>query len=155
MQAKRLITVVDRAGAIARPPPVWAVAAALLAARGGASGRRAALRGSACYAVAAVITNVIMKPMFDRRRPRKGLLRGKRPLTSSFPSGHAASDAAFCFGGAQELPWLILPVGGMAMLAHWSIVRSGQHHLTDVLAAGFVGAASAWGVARLWPTADG
>ena len=155
MKAKSLITVVDRAGVIARPPPVWAAVAAVLAARGGVSGRRAALRGGACYTVAAVIGNVLMKPMVERRRPRKGRLRGKRPLTSSFPSGHAASDAAFCFGAAQELPWLILPLGGMAMLAHWSIVRSGQHHLTDVLAAGFVGAASAWGVARLWPTADG
>ena len=155
MKAKTLITVVDRAGAIARPPPVWAAAAALLAARGGASGRRAALRGGTCYALAAVITNVVMKPMAERRRPRKGRLRGKRPLTSSFPSGHAASDSAFSFGAAQELPSLILPLGGMAMLAHWSIVRSGQHHLTDVLAAGFVGAASAWSVARLWPPGRG
>ena len=151
MKARTLVTVVDRAGVIARPPPVWAATAALLAARGGASERRAALRGGTCYAVAAVIANVVMKPIVDRTRPRRGHLRGKRPLTSSFPSGHAASDAAFCFGAAQELPWLILPLGGMALLAHWSIVRSGQHHLTDVLAAGFVGAASAWAVQRLWP----
>ena len=150
---KTLTTVVDRAGAVARPPPVWAAAAALLAAGGGSSGRQAALRGGTCYAVAAVIANVVLKPMFDRGRPEKGRLRGKRPLTSSFPSGHAASDAAFCFGAAQELPWLILPLGGMAMLAHWSIVRTGQHHLTDVVAAGFIGAASAWTVQRLWPAA--
>lgn len=155
MQAKTVISVVDRAGAVARPPPVWAATAALLAARGGASGRRAALRGGACYAVAAVVANVIMKPMIDRSRPRKGRLRGQSPLTSSFPSGHAASDAAFCFGAAQELPWLILPLGGMAILAHWSIVRTGQHHLTDVLTAGFVGLTSAWIVGRRWPPARG
>ena len=87
---------------------IWMGSAAAGALAGGAY-RRAGLRGLGSLAVASFVSNSLVKPLVGRRRPdleRTQLARriGERPWTSSFPSGHSASAAAFATGAALELP---------------------------------------------------
>ena len=147
----KLLEVVDRAGHVAQQPPLWAAAAALLALAGGQRGRRAALRGSACYGAAAVVANVLVKPLVHRSRPPEAGEGRVGPVTSSFPSGHAATDLAFAFGAAQELPAVFIPLAAATTTAHWSLVRTRGHYAGDVFAGGVVGIVVAWAVWRLWP----
>jgi undecaprenyl-diphosphatase len=149
----RTASVLDRAGHIARQPPVWAAIAAVLAVVPGAHSRRAALRGAVCYGTTAVIANLVVKPIVRRDRPPQAG-RGKiGPITSSFPSGHAATDVAFVFGVAQELPVLFLPLGAMAVAAHWSLVRTRGHYATDVLFGGVLGIGVVLAIRKVWPSA--
>jgi undecaprenyl-diphosphatase len=73
------------------------------------------------------------------------------PLTSSFPSGHTATDLGFTFGAAQELPALLAPLSVVTLGSHWSLLRGREHYPTDIVAGGtlaFAVAAAAW---KLWP----
>lgn len=150
-RARRGSTWFGRLGDISQQPPVWAALAAVLAVGQGSRGRRAAVRGSVCYAVAAVLANLVIKPIVGRSRP-PGSGRGRPgPVTSSFPSGHAATDLAFSLGVAQELPMLFVPLSGLTLAAHWSLVRSRGHYPTDVFAGGVVGVVVAVAAWRLWP----
>jgi len=140
-----------RAGDIVQQPHAWAGVAGLLVLTG-SRGRRAALRGGACYVTAALI-HILIKPLVGRRRP-PGAGKGRiGPVTSSFPSGHAASDLAFTFGAAQELPIVLVPLSAATAAAHWSLVRSRGHYPTDVFAGGALGLAVALAAAALWPPA--
>lgn len=141
-----------RVGRITEQPPFWGGVAAALAVKGGEKGRQAALRGGVCYVVAAFIANIAIKPFVRRRRPQ-GAGEGRiGPLTSSFPSGHTASDLAFVFGVAQELPLLVIPLAGATAAGHWSLIRSKKHHASDVFGGGAIGLAVAYIVWKLWPT---
>jgi len=136
---------------IAEQPLFWGGVATALAVKGGTRGRQVALRGSVCYVVAAFIANVVIKPLVYRRRPQ-GAGEGRiTPVTSSFPSGHTASDSAFVFSVAQELPRLAIPLAVAATAAHWSLIRSEKHHVGDVLAGGAIGLGVAYIVWKLWP----
>lgn len=73
------------------------------------------------------------------------------PFTSSFPSGHAASDLAFAFGAAQELPRAFLPLSVCTLAVHWSLVRKRAHYPSDVIAGGALGIAVALAAWKLWP----
>ncbi len=120
------LTRLARVARIVEQPPFWGGVATALTVKGGARGRQAALRGSLCYVIAAFIANIVIKPLTGRRRPH-GASEGRiGPYTSSFPSGHTASDSAFVFGVAQELPLLAIPLAGAATAAHWSLIRSGK-----------------------------
>lgn len=148
--SRRGSTWFGRAGDIIQQPVAWAAVAGALAVGGGHRGRRAALRGSACYASAAVAANVIIKPLVSRSRP-PGAGRGRvEPVTSSFPSGHAATDLAFALGASQELPALFVPLSVATLAAHWSLVRNGGHYPSDVWGGGVVGVAVAVGTWALW-----
>ena len=48
---------------------LWLASAALLAATGGAGGRRAAVNGLASTALTSAIVNLVLKPLGGRRRP--------------------------------------------------------------------------------------
>ncbi|MGH3684456.1 MAG: phosphatase PAP2 family protein [Pseudonocardiaceae bacterium] len=145
------LTWLARAARIVEQPPFWGGVATALAVKGGTKGRQAALRGSVCYVVAALIANIVVKPLVHRRRPQ-GAGEGRiGPYTSSFPSGHTASDSAFVFGVAQELPLLMIPLAGAATAAHWSLIRSQKHHVSDVFAGGAIGLGVAYIVWKSWP----
>jgi undecaprenyl-diphosphatase len=105
-----------------------------------------------CYLVAAFIANFVFKPFVYRRRPQGAGEDRITPYTSSFPSGHTASDSAFVFGVAQELPLLAIPLGAAATVAHWSLIHSEKHHASDVLAGGAIGLGVAYIVRKSWPT---
>ena len=132
---------------------LWFVLAAVLALTGR---RRAAVRGLASLGVASAVANGPVK--WSTRRARPGLdsvplLRqlSLQPKTSSFPSGHSASAAAFATGVALEEPWLALPVGALGAGVAWGRVHTGVHYPGDVAAGLALGAASALVVTRVWP----
>jgi membrane-associated phospholipid phosphatase len=138
-------------GDVAQQPPVWAGIAGVLALGGGDRGRRAALRGSVHWLIAAVAANLVMKPLVKRSRP-PGAGKGRPgPITSSFPSGHTATDLAFTFGAATEIPFLLLPLSVATVSSHWSLVRSRGHYPTDVLGGGAVAVIVALVMWKLWP----
>jgi len=145
-------TWLGKAGDIAQQPPVWA-ALALVLGMGGPRGRRAALRGSVCY-TAAALAQIVIKLVVGRSRPVGSGLMRMGPVTSSFPSGHAATDLAFNIGASQEIPALFIPLSAATMAAHWSIVRSRGHYVSDVLAGGGLGLAVGLAAWRLWPSGD-
>jgi membrane-associated phospholipid phosphatase len=130
-------------GRVVKQPPFWLLAAGGMALAGGEQGRRAAVRGSACYLATAGVANLVLKPVAHRRRPPGAGPGPFRPLTSSMPSGHAASDTAFAVGAWLEWPATRLPMLALTTASHWSLVRSRSHYVTDILAGDLVGAAVA------------
>ncbi|MCA1842229.1 MAG: phosphatase PAP2 family protein [Actinobacteria bacterium] len=150
---RALVKLLDGTGHVAQQPPTWAVAACALAGGGGA-GRRAAARGSVCYAVSAVVANFLVKPLVRRRRPPRARRQLVGPVTSSFPSGHSATHVAFVLGASRELPQSFVPLAALAVVAHWSLVRSHGHYASDVVAGGLIGMAVTWAMGRLWPSSS-
>jgi membrane-associated phospholipid phosphatase len=150
-KARRGSTWFGRMGDVAQQPPVWAGVAAALALGGGDRGRRAALRASVCYGVTAVVANLIVKPLVARSRPPGAGEDRAGPVTSSFPSGHAATDLAFTFAAAQEIPVLFLVLAPATLAAHWSVVRSRGHYPSDVLVGGLLAVAVALVAWKVWP----
>lgn len=134
---------------------LWLAVAALLAASGGGR-RRAAVRGLASLAVASATANVPAKLSARRTRPELRpvpVVRHLRrqPTTSSFPSGHSASAAAFLGGVALEEPLLAAPVGLLAAGVAYGRVHTGVHYPGDVVAGVALGAVAAYAVRRAWP----
>ena len=140
-----------RLGDFTQQPPVWAALATGLAIAGRSRGRRAAGRGVVCYGVAAVVANLAIKPWVGRSRPPGAGEARPGPVTSSFPSGHTATDLAFSLGVTQEIPALFIPFTVATMAAHWSMVRSRGHYPSDILVGGVVGISVAFAAWRLWP----
>jgi len=150
-RARRGSTWFGRLGDVVQQPPAWAGLAVLLALGGGSRGKRAVAPGALCYGVAAVVANLVFKPFVGRSRPPGSGEGRPGPVTSSFPSGHTATDLAFSLAVAQEIPVLFIPLTVATMAAHWSMVRSRGHYPSDVLAGGVVGIAVAVAAWRLWP----
>lgn len=135
----------SRAGDVLRQPLVWAGFATAIA-LSGPRGRRAALRGTVCSATASLI-HLPLKRAFRRPRPRGARLHGAVLTTSSFPSGHTASDLGFVFGASQEAPLLFAPLSAATVASHWSLIRSRKHYPSDVVAGGAIAlvvTAAAW-----------
>ena len=150
-RARRGSTPFGRLGDFTQQPPLWAGLALALALAGGQRGRRAALRGSVHYGVAAIVGNLVIKPMVRRSRP-PGSGKGRMgPVTTSFPSGHTATDLAFALGASLELPALFLPLSCATMAAHWSLIRSRGHYPTDILGGGFLAVFLVVILWKLWP----
>jgi undecaprenyl-diphosphatase len=102
-----------------------------------------AVRFSAAMGVESFLTNVVIKSAFQRIRPHRGpdipLLYGlRRPITSSFPSGHAT--ASFCAAtllakGSRAAPaWYVL---ASAVAVTRVYVR--LHHPSDIAAGAALG----------------
>ena len=135
---------------------LWIGVAALLAARGGRANRRAALRGLVSVGATSAITNAFIKPVAARARPAPThsawLTRVARvPASTSFPSGHSASAAAFAVGVGMEAPHLAAPLGLAATAVGWSRVRTRVHYPGDVVAGFLTGAAVAYAMRYWWP----
>lgn len=125
---------------------LWLGSASALAAFGGEQGRRAAGNGIASLALTSAVVNVVLKPLWGRRRPERVkhrvpfARRVRMPKTGSFPSGHAASAFAFATGVASEAP---VPGGlliALAALVAYSRVHTGVHYPSDVVAGAVIGA---------------
>jgi undecaprenyl-diphosphatase len=128
-------------------------AAGVLGATRGRTGRRAALGGMASVGVTAVVLNLGFKGV-GRSRPDPvaagvPLARQVRmPLTTSFPSGHAAAAFAFATGVGHLMPREAVPLHGLAALVAYSRVHTGVHYPADVVAGAVVGVAMAQLTAR-------
>ncbi|SHF05349.1 bifunctional phosphatase PAP2/diacylglycerol kinase family protein [Streptoalloteichus hindustanus] len=134
---------------------LWFSVAALLASRQGVT-RRAALRGVAALAGASLTTNAVAKPLLPRRRPVDDLVPehrrlADRPRSSSFPSGHAASAAAFATAVAMESPAAGAVVAPLAAAVAYSRVHTGVHWPSDVAGGALLGTAVAVATRRWWP----
>lgn len=134
---------------------LWIVLAAALAA-GPPSARRGAGRGLASLAVTSLLTNQVAKRVWRRPRPDNRavpLIRRARrsPGSTSLPSGHAASAAAFVVGVGLENPTLGMPLALLGGLVGLSRVATGVHYPGDVLAGFGLGAAVAVLGGRLVP----
>ncbi|MFF2362894.1 phosphatase PAP2 family protein [Streptomyces sp. NPDC058122] len=135
---------------------LWLGTAAGLGLVGGPSGRRAALRGLGSLALASFTVNTLVK--WSARRPRP-LLEGvpairrlaRQPHTTSFPSGHSASAAAFATAVALESRRYGLLVAPVAAAVAFSRVYVGVHYPGDVLAGVAIGAGAAALTCRWWP----
>ncbi|WP_445515845.1 bifunctional phosphatase PAP2/diacylglycerol kinase family protein [Streptomyces sp. NEAU-174] len=135
---------------------LWFGTAGVLATVGGRTARRAALRGVGSLAAASLMSNVVVKWTVERKRPvldSVPLVRRLRrqPWTSSFPSGHSASAAAFATGVALESSRYGLLVAPLAAAVAASRVYVGVHYPSDVLAGIALGAGAAALTCRYWP----
>lgn len=137
---------------------LWGSIALLLAARQGAT-RRAALRGTVSVAGASLTVNLVLKSLIARRRPAAELLPTERrlikfPTSSSFPSGHSASAAAFATAVAMESPSAGLLIAPLAATVAYSRVHTGVHWSSDVFVGAAVGAGVALATRRWWPVRE-
>ena len=120
---------------------VWVMLALVRALRGGRLNERAAIRAIAATGIESTLVNVFLKSLFGRRRPVAEIVHPlplRRPLSSSFPSGHAT--AAFCAATLLADEDKLAPVyfaGAIAVAASRVYVRI--HHASDVIAGTAVG----------------
>jgi membrane-associated phospholipid phosphatase len=123
----------------------WFVSAAALALFGGARGRRAAVTGVAAIALTSFVVNQPMKLAGERRRPDRTQLGAPEsrwvpmPSSTSFPSGHSGSAAAFAVAVGDMLPGLRLPLGVAAAIVAFSRIYTGVHYPSDIVAGAVVG----------------
>ncbi|MFJ7899497.1 bifunctional phosphatase PAP2/diacylglycerol kinase family protein [Streptomyces sp. NPDC096198] len=138
---------------------LWFGAAAALAATRSPRARRAAVRGVASLALASATINTLGKRSVRRPRPALDPVPAVRrlnrqPITTSFPSGHAASAAAFAAGVALESRGLGAAVAPAAAAVALSRVYTGVHFPSDVLAGAALGVGAAYAVRGLVPTRE-
>lgn len=123
----------------------WFLVAGLLALFGGSRGRQAALTGLAAIGAASLVVNQPMKLAGNRLRPDRegsGVPQQRwvrMPSSTSFPSGHSASAAAFAVAVGDALPALRLPLRVAASIVAFSRVYTGVHYPSDVLVGATVG----------------
>jgi membrane-associated phospholipid phosphatase len=123
----------------------WLLIAALLALFGGRRGRRAAATGIAAIGLTSLLVNQLMKLVRVRRRPHRlelGVPESRwvsMPSSTSFPSGHSASAAAFAVSVGDVLPKLRHPLRLAAAVVAFSRVYTGVHYPSDIVLGAAVG----------------
>ncbi|UGY95279.1 bifunctional phosphatase PAP2/diacylglycerol kinase family protein [Streptomyces gobiensis] len=138
---------------------LWFATAAAIAASGlGGRSRvgRAALRGTASLALASLTVNTLGKRSVRRVRPLLDAVPvirqlHRQPVSTSFPSGHSASAAAFATGVALESRGWGVAVAPVAASVAFSRVYVGVHYPSDVLAGLALGVGAAFAVRGLFP----
>ena len=153
VQAPLLDVPVRRLSRAADHSGLWLGIAAALAAAGGPSGRRAALRGVLAIGVSSTVVNAGVKSLSRRRRPDRagagvpGVRHVRMPSSASFPSGHAASAFAFATAIGREKPWLALGLRFLAAGVAYSRIHTGVHYPGDTVVGALIGAAAGQAVA--------
>jgi membrane-associated phospholipid phosphatase len=124
----------------------WLLVAGGLALFGGPKGRRASVTGVAAIGITSFVVNQPMKLAGARRRPDRthlGVPENRwvpMPSSTSFPSGHSGSAAAFAVSVGDMLAGLRLPLRAAAIVVMFSRVYTGVHYPGDVIAGAAVGA---------------
>ncbi|HEY5979164.1 MAG TPA: phosphatase PAP2 family protein [Microlunatus sp.] len=124
----------------------WFIIAGGLAVFGGSRGRFAALTGVGAIGLTSLVVNQPMKLARRRLRPDRQLLGVPQsrwvlmPTSTSFPSGHAASAAAFATAVGHLLPGTRWPLRLTATTVAFSRVYTGVHYPGDVIVGAGVGA---------------
>lgn len=123
--------------------------------------RRAAVRGLLSVSLSSMLANAILKVIFPRHRPPADAVPLARrtfdvPRSSSFPSGHSASAAAYATGVMLESRALGAVVTPLAAAVAYSRVHTGVHWPSDIVAGAATGTATALATRRWWasPTDD-
>ncbi len=134
------------ASAVGRAGFVWFVVAAIAAVF--PARRMAAWRLVLAVSLTYLVVDGALKPLVLRDRPfvvlEEARLIDQRPLTSSFPSGHAASAAAGALAAGRLLPEVRVVWWALAALIAVSRVYVGAHWPSDVVTGTLVGVAIAW-----------
>ncbi|WP_405589514.1 bifunctional phosphatase PAP2/diacylglycerol kinase family protein [Streptomyces sp. NBC_01190] len=135
---------------------LWFAVAAGMAVTGGRSGRRAAMRGLSSLALASLTANTVGKGAFQRSRPLLDAVPvirrlHRQPITTSFPSGHSASAAAFVAGAAMESSAWGTALTPVAASVAFSRVYTGVHYPSDVVIGAAMGVGAALTVRALVP----
>ncbi len=115
--------------------------------------QRAALRLGGALVAESFVVNAVVKSMFRRTRPAWDVHRPhglRRPLTSSFPSGHATSSFTAAVLLSEDDPLWPLYWGVAAVIAS-SRVYVKIHHASDVAAGVAVGVVMGLAIRRLVP----
>jgi undecaprenyl-diphosphatase len=137
------LRVVSGAANYSRP---WFAVAGLLAMFGGSRGRRAAVVGVTAIGLTSLLVNQPLKLAGARMRPPREELGVpprrwvRMPQSTSFPSGHSASAAAFAVAVGDVVPALRVPLRAAATIVAFSRVYTGVHYPGDVLVGASVGA---------------
>ena len=135
------LSIIGRGGA------VWIAIALVLVALGRSRMREAAVVFAA-LGLAFVMTDLVVKPLVARARPFEGSVTmrviDRRPLTYSFPSGHAASAVAGAITLSRLWPTGRLVLWALATLAALSRIYVGVHYPLDVIGGAVLGVACAW-----------
>jgi undecaprenyl-diphosphatase len=110
--------------------------------------RAAAWRMIMAALITWLLADVIIKPLVGRPRPFANdtqiQLISQRPITTSFPSAHAAIGMAGAMAGTRLFPstgWLMWP---LAVAIALSRVYLGVHWPSDVIAGAVFGVACGW-----------
>ena len=100
-------------------------------------------------AVSSGLVHLVLKPLSGRRRPDRARHQVPldrhvpMPVSTSFPSGHAASAAAFATGVATAFPEAGIPLTAAGALVAYSRVHTGVHYPVDVIAGSVAGTTTA------------
>ena len=110
--------------------------------------RAAAWRMILAVAFTFAICDYGLKPLFDRARPYEVdssiTVIDAKPVTRSFPSGHAAMAVAGALAGSQLLSysaWLWWPLAAIVAVSR---VYIGVHWPSDVIAGALIGLTTGW-----------
>ena len=121
---------------------LWIAVSFVVAALGGSRSRRAVLEALTAVAITSAAVNIVGKGAFRRRRPAIDVPDSRaleHPESSSFPSGHSASAAAFSSVIGRRLPLLAIPVNATAAGVAFSRVYTGVHYPGDVVVGWTIG----------------
>jgi undecaprenyl-diphosphatase len=135
----RLIPALSQAASHSK---IWITMAAAISLAGGKKGRRSAVEGLTAVGITSLVANVVAKGLFRRRRPTDQVPEARRlptPASSSMPSGHTASAAAFARVVGAAYPRLRIPLNALAAAIGFSRVYTGVHHPTDVIVGWLLG----------------
>jgi len=130
---------------------IWIGISATLVIIGGGKERMAAAEGILSVAITSLLANLILKRAIPRQRPKEPVPEARElpdPESSSFPSGHTASGAAFSGAVGRALPGLRTPLNAVAATIGFSRVYTGVHHPSDVAVGWVLGKAVAAVVCR-------
>jgi undecaprenyl-diphosphatase len=114
----------------------------------------ASIRLSLLLLAESILVNQGIKRLVNRPRPPVVEPRPhhvRRPLTSSFPSGHASSAAAAAAIFSERHPRRAPLYYGLAAVVATSRVHVQVHHASDVVAGALIGTAFARVAKRVWP----
>ena len=137
-------TVLPRLSVAASYSRLWIAISAVVGLTGGKESRRAVLEALTAVALSSAVANIAAKGVAHRQRPTTTVPDSRaleHPSSSSFPSGHSASAAAFSGVMGHRLPAIAVPINAVAASVAFSRVYTGVHYPSDV--------AVGWAIGRI------